>query len=83
MRLVETYNTTNNWEYRQGPWTLEIIDETGKSTHRVSFSEGEPEDMTFGRDLSDVFSISNLVRAAYEAGRNGEVLHYEYVEEKE
>lgn len=48
----------------------------------ITIGEGEPEDMYLFRDLSDVYSIYNLIKIAYEAGKKGEALHYEFIEEK-
>lgn len=38
----------------------------------VEFWDGEPEDANLARDFSDCFSIVDLMRRAYEAGKNGE-----------
>ena len=38
----------------------------------VAFWDGEPEDANLGRDFSDCYAIPNLMKMAYEAGRNGE-----------
>ena len=52
---------------------------------KISFylSEGEPEDMTFGRDLSKVFGIAKMLKFAYEAGKRDETLEYIFEEEKD
>ena len=44
--------------------------------------EGEPEDMRFGRDLEQVYSIEELMIAANEAGLKGESLTFETIEEQ-
>lgn len=51
----------------------------------ISFylSEGEPEDMTFGRDLSEVFGIAKMLKFAYEAGKRDEKLEYVLEEYKD
>lgn len=43
---------------------------------RIRIGEGEPEDMTLGRDLNDALSISDLIKEAYIAGRDGEELEF-------
>lgn len=50
----------------------------------ISFymGQGEPEDMTFGRDLSEVFEIAKMLKFAYEAGKRDEKLEY-ILEEKD
>ena len=42
--------------------------------------EDEPEDMNFGRTLSDILTIPDLLRLAFDAGKNGEefVLNHKY-----
>jgi hypothetical protein len=35
--------------------------------------------MSFGRNLSSLFSIPNLIKFAYEAGKNGEELIIEKI----
>ena len=50
---------------------------------RFYLSEGEPEDMTFGRDLSEVFGIAKMLKFAYEAGKRDEKLEYVFEEEKD
>jgi len=46
----------------------------------IIIREGEPEDMTLSRDLSDVHTITRLLKMAYEAGRNGEEFTYQAAE---
>ena len=45
---------------------------------KIAFSvgDGEPEDSNLSRDFSDVFSIPNLMRRAWEAGKRGEKFEY-------
>ena len=51
------------------------IDVDGKQ--ELEFMDGEPEDANLRRDFNDCFSIVNLMRRAYEAGRAGEEFEYE------
>ncbi len=54
------------------------IEVNGKQ--EFSVGEGEPEDMTMGRDLSDCYSIPNMLKAAFDAGRDPEeMFELEYV----
>lgn len=53
---------------------LKIEAETETSQKELSFIEGEPEDANLGRDYNDVYNIEDLVKMAYEAGKNGEPL---------
>lgn len=55
---------------------------------RYQFSIGNglsecPEDAILGRDLNFVFSIPNLMKQAYEAGKNGEEFDIEWLDEEE
>ena len=49
----------------------------------ISIGDMEPEDATLNRDLSCVFSISDMILEAYNAGKNGEELIFEHIEEEE
>lgn len=42
--------------------------------------DGEPEDNSLGRDFSDIYNIPDLMKIAYEAGKNGEEFEIEYEE---
>ena len=48
----------------------------------MSIGRGEPEDMTLNRDLSDVFIVPDMIRAAHEAGLRGEPLEFEEITER-
>lgn len=50
---------------------------TDDTNAHLSIGEGEPEDMTLFRDLSDVYQIPDMLRAAYEAGKRGEPISEE------
>lgn len=45
----------------------------------LDFSEGDIEDNTLSRNFSDVYQIEQLIREAYEAGKNGEDLNIEEI----
>ncbi len=38
----------------------------------LEFWDGEPEDANINRDFNDVYSITDLMKMAYDAGKNGE-----------
>jgi len=42
--------------------------------------QGEPEDMTLYRDMSDCNNIVDMMRQAYEAGKIGEPFEFETIE---
>jgi len=41
----------------------------GKRVFRAS--DGEPEDATLNRDFNDIYSIADLLKMAYDAGKAG------------
>lgn len=45
--------------------------------------DDEPEDSNLGRSFSDVYKIPDLMRMAYEAGKNGEELLIDSVESED
>lgn len=81
MILKETHEFFNSDHEDASQVIVEVITNTGKDS--VSIGEGEKEDMYLFRDLSDAYSIANLVTLAYEAGKAGEEFIYEFHEEKE
>ena len=81
MKVIETHEFNNSDHGEVSQVTVEVITNDGKDS--VSIGEGEPEDMTLFRDLSDAYFISNLIQLAYQAGKNGEEFEYELIEEKE
>lgn len=52
----------------EGRGLLEIKQD-GKTI--FSLGDGEPEDMTLGRDLNCAFSVQELLKEFYEYGKNG------------
>jgi len=82
MRVVETHKF-NNSDHGEVSQVTVIVETESAGSDSVSIGEGEPEDMTLFRDLSDAFSISDLISMAYQAGKNGEEFEYELIEEKE
>ena len=57
---------------------FKITVKTEKDEKQLSFMEGEPEDANIGRDFADIVDIDNLVKMAYEAGKNGESLEIDH-----
>ena len=80
MKITETH-CLGEWD---STTSVEILmkNEDGDEI-RFYLSEGEPEDMTFGRDLSEVFGIAKMLKFAYEAGKRDEKLEYVFEEEKD
>jgi len=46
---------------------IKIVNKAGEEKE-FSVAEGEPEDMSLGRDLNDCYSIPELLKFAFEAG---------------
>lgn len=44
----------------------------------ASFADGEPEDNSLGRNFNDVHKIGELMKLAFEAGKNDDSFDYEY-----
>ena len=44
-------------------------------------ADGEPEDSNLSRDFNSCYKIPELMRKAYEAGKNGETFEIEETEE--
>ena len=76
MRVVETHDID---EDGQGTLSIEVETESGECS--VSLMAQEPEDNTFYRDLNSAYSIAELLKLAYEAGKRGELYEYEFIDE--
>ena len=80
MKIRETH-CLGEWD---NTTSIEILMENEDGDEiRFYLSEGEPEDMTFGRDLSEVFGIAKMLKFAYEAGKRDEKLEYVFEENKD
>ncbi|OMD02535.1 hypothetical protein [Paenibacillus odorifer] len=62
---------------------MDLYGECGKLVAGAEICAGEPEDAVFFRDLNGAYSIMALAKAAYEAGKRGETLEYEFIDESE
>jgi len=82
MRVIETHEF-NNSDHGEVSRVIVEVHTDSAGSDSVSIGEGEPEDMYLFRDLSDAYSISDLVSMAYQAGKNGEEFEYKLIEEKE
>lgn len=82
MKLTEIHEFYNSDHDDASNVIIEIIRDN-LETLRISIGEGEPEDMYLFRDLSDVYSITDLIKMAYDAGKAGEDYEYEAFEEKD
>lgn len=81
MKVKKTYSYYNSDHDDASQVIVEVTRDNGDHGS-VSIGEGKPEDMYLFRDLSDAYSIYDLVKIAYEAGKAGEEFEYEFIEEK-
>ena len=75
--MIVKITTTEAGEYGDGE-SLEI--DTPKNN--VYFGDIEPEDASLARDLGCAYNIEDMIKEAYEAGKAGEELTFEYLEEE-
>jgi hypothetical protein len=84
MKVVETTRVGVEYgEERDYGISIEIESGVTGEKESASFSEGETEDMTLGRDLSDAYSLYSLVKLAYDCGKRGEEFNPETITERE
>lgn len=81
MKLTETHYLYEDGG--KGSVNVVLFDDEGKRIKGATIRAGEPEDAVFFRDLDGAFNIVDLVIAAYDAGKRGETLEYEFVDESE
>ena len=73
MKLTTKYTQLNNYRDK-----ITILLENNKGEQLdLRFCDGEPEDNTLSRNFGDCYIITDLVRMAYEAGKNGEEFEYD------
>ncbi|MCY9532935.1 hypothetical protein M5X04_26865 [Paenibacillus alvei] len=81
MKLIETHYLYEDGG--KGSVNVALYDDEGKRIKGVTIRAGEPEDAVFFRDLDGAFNIVGLAQTAYEAGKRGEPLEYEFIDESE
>lgn len=72
---IKTVHSFNELDYR-GYYAVYV-----NGDRVVCFVDGEPEDANMSRDFNDVYSIPDLMKMAYEAGKNGEDWEWESLNE--
>lgn len=78
IKVVERYSQ-DDFDYRE---SYEIkVTEDGKVVYALEFYDGEPEDNYLCRNFYDVYSIVDLMKYAYEAGKQGKEI--EFIDERE
>ena len=75
---MKVKTTTSLDEYGDDRWLK--IEVNGK--RMFSMGNGEPEDMTLGRNLNDAYEVVRMMEQAYEAGKAGETFETEEEQEK-
>lgn len=71
MKITTYYDDGESSNYEYDSFVLIAENDRGEM-QRFSMGTGEPEDMSLSRDLSDALDVPDLMRMAYEAGKNGE-----------
>lgn len=84
MKIVETHDIGGGDDEYNGKGSIEIVvtDDAG-NRKAVCIYAGEPEDAVFYRDLDGAYSIADAIQLAYEAGKRGESLEYEFIDEND
>lgn len=84
MKITEIHDIGTGYdEYGgKGSITVTVEDDAG-NRKSVDISAGEPEDAIFFRDLNGAYSIAAAIKLAYEAGKRGEEMTYEFINENE
>ena len=59
-------------EFDNNALSIVALSETAEA--HLRFEDGEPEDNNMSRNFSDIFAIKDLIKIAYNAGKNGEEL---------
>lgn len=84
MKITETHDIGTGWDEYGGKGSLTVtVEDDAGNRKTVDISVGEPEDAVFFRDLNGAYSIANAIKLAYEAGKRGETLEYEFIDESE
>lgn len=77
MKIIQRFKEDEYME--DARMQLEVTDKEGKKIVDLYVGTCEPEDANLYRDLNFVYDIADWLKAAYEAGKNGE--SFESVEE--
>lgn len=84
MKLEEIITRDNDLGFeRDVSVKVRLLDDNGIELNTLEFSEGEPEDMSLGRNMKDAYKVAELVRYAYKLGQTGNKLEFTYEEVKE
>ena len=74
MKVTILNRDTETWEKRDYKHALHIYVSSESEDVCMKFRDGEPEDNNISRNFSDIFLIKDLIKIAYNAGKNGEEL---------
>ncbi|GGP13498.1 hypothetical protein [Oceanobacillus neutriphilus] len=85
MKIVETHDIHENDGYEdsgKGSLTIKVYNSEGDKVASAWVAAGEPEDAVFFRDLYGAYGIIDVVKAAYQAGKDGEDVEFEFIDEQ-
>lgn len=74
MKVIILNRDTETWEKQEYKHALNIIAISETEEAHLRFEDGCDEDNNISRNFSDIFLIKDLIKIAYNAGKNGEEL---------
>jgi hypothetical protein len=84
MKITETHDIGDSYDEYGGKGSLTVtVEDDAGNRKTVDIYAGEPEDAVFFRDLNGAYGIAAAIKLAYEAGKRGEEMTYEFVDENE
>ena len=75
--------TTRTDERREELDGRDIVEIKINGVRKFMVRDGESEDATLSRDFKHCYSVANLMRLAFDAGRRGEYFEVEYTESED
>ncbi|MFD1453259.1 hypothetical protein [Oceanobacillus sojae] len=86
MKIVETHDIHENDGYEdsgKGSLGIYVVNDDNETIAGATVRAGEPEDAVFFRDLSGAYDFIDVVKAAYQAGKDGVDIEFEFIDESE
>ena len=79
MKVIVTRTIRNEYGFDE---EVGYTVETPKNSISIYNMNECPEDATLSRDLSDIYTVEDMIQEAYEAGKRGEEIKFEYITEE-
>lgn len=74
MIVIILNRDAETWEKQDYKHALHINATSESENVHLRFEDGDDEDNNISRNFSDIFLIKDLIKIAYNAGKNGEEL---------